>query len=95
MKAMVLNAYGESTEFQKTELTKPKPAAGQVLVRVAATSVNTVDTMIRRMGQAELPLSPDLPGCWAWTLSGPSTRSALMSPVSRRATRLWLRRRAW
>ena len=70
MKAMVLNAYGESAEFQKTEMTKPTPAAGQVLVRVAATSVNTVDTMIRRMGQAELPLSPDLPAVLGMDFAG-------------------------
>ncbi|MDD9913800.1 MAG: zinc-dependent alcohol dehydrogenase family protein [Rhodospirillaceae bacterium] len=70
MKAMVLNAYGESAEFQQTEMTKPTPAAGQVLVRVAATSVNTVDTMIRRMGQTELPLSPDLPAVLGMDFAG-------------------------
>ena len=51
-------------------MTKPTPAAGQVLVRVAATSVNTVDTMIRRMGQAELPLSPDLPAVLGMDFAG-------------------------
>ena len=51
-------------------MTKPTPAAGQVLVRVAATSVNTVDTMIRRMGQAELSLSPDLPAVLGMDFAG-------------------------
>ena len=51
MKAMVLNEYGENAEFQPTELPQPSVKAGYVVVRVAATSVNTVDTMIRQMGK--------------------------------------------
>ncbi len=57
MKAMALNEYGENAEFQLTELPQPSVKAGLVVVRVAATSVNTVDTMIRQMGKT-LPLSP-------------------------------------
>jgi len=68
--AKVLNAYGESAEFQQTEMTKPTPAAGHELVRIAATSVNTVDTMIRLMGQAELPLAPDLPAVLGMDFAG-------------------------
>lgn len=42
----------------------PQPAVknGPVLVRVAATRVNTIDTMIRRLGQENLPLSPATAG---------------------------------
>ncbi|WP_291982133.1 MULTISPECIES: zinc-dependent alcohol dehydrogenase family protein [unclassified Candidatus Accumulibacter] len=43
--------------------------AGHVLVRVAATSVNTVDTMIRQMGK-DLPLSPDLPAVLGMDFAG-------------------------
>ena len=60
MKAMVLNEYGDNAEFQLTELPQPPVEHGHVVVRVAATSVNTVDTMIRQSGK-DLPLSPDLP----------------------------------
>ena len=60
MKAMILREYGANAEFQAAELPAPCAKAGHVLVRVAATSVNTVDTMIRQMGK-DLPLSPDLP----------------------------------
>jgi alcohol dehydrogenase len=60
MKAMALNSYGYDSEFTLTDLSQPEVSAGHVLVRVAAASVNTVDTMIRQMGK-ELPLSPDLP----------------------------------
>ena len=69
MKAMVLNEYGENAEFQPTELPQPSVKAGYVVVRVAATSVNTVDTMIRQMGK-DLPLSPDLPAVLGMDFAG-------------------------
>lgn len=70
MKAMVLRDYGDDAEFQLAELPKPHAKAGHVVVRVSATSVNTVDTMIRRMGQKDLPLSPDLPAVLGMDFAG-------------------------
>ena len=70
MKAMILNEYGDNAEFKITELSKPPVKAGHVVVRVAATSVNTVDTMIRQMGQEDLPLSPDLPAVLGMDFAG-------------------------
>lgn len=70
MKAMVLNSYGESAEFKMTDLPEPSLEAGQVLVRIAATSVNTVDTMIRTLGQDGLALSPDLPAVLGMDFAG-------------------------
>ncbi|MEW8525589.1 MAG: zinc-dependent alcohol dehydrogenase family protein [Candidatus Thiodiazotropha endolucinida] len=69
MKAMVLNEYGDNAEFQLTELPQPAAKAGHVVVRVAATSVNTVDTMISQMGK-DLPLSPDLPAVLGMDFAG-------------------------
>ena len=69
MKAMVLNEYGDNAEFQLTELPLPSVKSGHVMVRVAATSVNTVDTMIRQMGK-DLPLSPDLPAVLGMDFAG-------------------------
>lgn len=69
MKAMILNAYGEQAAFEATELPKPAVKPGHVLLRVAATSVNTVDTMIRQMGK-DLPLSPDLPAVLGMDFAG-------------------------
>ena len=69
MKAMVLNEYGDNAEFQLAELPQPSVKAGHVVVRVAATSVNTVDTMIRQMGK-DLPLSPDLPAVLGMDFAG-------------------------
>lgn len=70
MKAMVLNEYGENAEFQSTELVKPDVKPGHVIVKIAATSINTVDTMIRQMGQEDLPLSPDLPAVLGMDFAG-------------------------
>ena len=70
MKAMILNEYGENAEFQETEIAQPSVKAGHVVVRVAATSVNTVDTMIRQLGQENLPLSPDLPAVLGMDFAG-------------------------
>lgn len=69
MKAMILNAYGPEAAFTETEMPKPAPAPGQVLVRVQASSVNTVDTMIRTMGR-DLPLSPELPAVLGMDFAG-------------------------
>jgi len=69
MKAMVLNAYGDNAEFTVTELPQPEITAGHVLLRIAAASVNTVDTMIRQMGK-DLPLSPDLPAILGMDFAG-------------------------
>lgn len=69
MKAMILNEYGSQATFQAADVPQPTPKAGHVLVRVAASSVNTVDTMIRQMGK-DLPLSPDLPAVLGMDFAG-------------------------
>lgn len=70
MKAMILTTYGENARFQMADLPKPKVAPGHVLVRIAATSVNTVDTMIRQLGQENLPIAPDLPAVLGMDFAG-------------------------
>ena len=69
MRAMVLNAYGDDAPFEASELPTPEPKEGEVLVQIAASSVNTVDTMIRRMGK-DLPLSPDTPALLGMDFAG-------------------------
>ena len=69
MKAMALNNYGDDAEFTLSDLPRPEVSVGYVLVKVAAASVNTVDTMIRQMGK-ELPLSPELPAILGMDFSG-------------------------
>jgi alcohol dehydrogenase len=69
MKAMILNTYGDDAKFQLTKLPRPALRPGHVLVRIAATSVNTIDTKIRKMGKA-LALSPDLPAVLGMDFAG-------------------------
>ena len=69
MKAMLINAYGEDSVFESAEIEKPSVQSGQVLVKIAASSVNTVDTMIRNMGE-ELPLSPKIPALLGMDFAG-------------------------
>lgn len=69
MKVMVLNTYGEDSRFTATEIDTPIPQKGEVLVKIAASSVNTVDTMIRKMGE-DLPLSPNTPAILGMDFAG-------------------------
>jgi NADPH2:quinone reductase len=50
MQALVINRYNGPLEI--TDLPKPAPAAGQVLVRIAASGLNPLDTKIRAGGAA-------------------------------------------
>lgn len=70
MKAMILNSYGPDAAFEPADLPTPAIKPGHILVRVAATSVNTVDTMIRQLGQDDLPLSPNLPALLGMDFAG-------------------------
>lgn len=69
MKAMILRAYGADASFQAAELPQPSVKAGHVVVRVAASSVNVVDTMIRAMG-AGLPFAPAFPAVLGMDFAG-------------------------
>lgn len=69
MKAMILNTYGENSIFESLDIKKPEVKAGYILVKIAASSVNTVDTMIRNMGE-DLPLSPSTPALLGMDFAG-------------------------
>ncbi len=69
MKAMIINGYGENAVFEAAEVDTPEVEPGHVLVKIAASSVNTVDTMIRKMGK-DLPLSPDTPAILGMDFAG-------------------------
>ncbi|MBK1885606.1 zinc-dependent alcohol dehydrogenase family protein [Marinobacter sp. DY40_1A1] len=69
MKAMVLNQYGEQAVFEQADIAAPTAQPGQVIVRVAASSINTVDTMIRQMG-VDLPFAPPLPAVLGMDFAG-------------------------
>ena len=69
MKAMIINEYGEDSVFEMGQKDKPNLKNGEVLVKISASSVNTVDTMIRKMGK-DLPLSPDTPAILGMDFAG-------------------------
>ena len=69
MKGMLIKEYGENAVFEGSEIEKPRVKAGHVLVKIAASSVNTVDTMIRKMGK-DLPLSPNAPAILGMDFAG-------------------------
>ena len=63
MKAAYITEQGSPEKFQIGELSKPEPAANQILVKIAASSVNPIDTYIRS-GAIPLPVEfPYVPGC--------------------------------
>ena len=45
MKAIVYTQYGSPDVLQLTEVPKPQPAAGEVLVKVHATTLNAADRL--------------------------------------------------
>ncbi|NKI31812.1 zinc-dependent alcohol dehydrogenase family protein [Croceivirga thetidis] len=69
MKAMIITEYGENSVFEMQEIEVPTPKSGELLIKIAASSVNTVDTMIRKMG-SDLPLSPETPALLGMDFAG-------------------------
>ncbi len=50
MKVQLIRENGGPEVFETSEMERPEPNAGEVLVKVAAASVNTADLMARSMG---------------------------------------------
>ncbi|MEW5774212.1 MAG: zinc-dependent alcohol dehydrogenase family protein [Thermodesulfobacteriota bacterium] len=62
MRAMLLHGFGDVSNLRMGDIPRPEPGPGQVLVRVAAASVNPIDVKIRRMAPAFAPEPPAVPG---------------------------------
>jgi NADPH2:quinone reductase len=62
MKAIVVHEFGGPEVLKLEEIPTPKPAAGQVLVRVHAIGVNPYDTAMRAGTYAVKPPLPYTPG---------------------------------
>jgi NADPH2:quinone reductase len=62
MKAIVVHEFGGPEVLRLEEIPTPKPAAGQVLVRVHAVGVNPYDTNMRNGTYAVKPPLPYTPG---------------------------------
>src|ERR1700747_2889240 len=62
MKAIRVHEFGGPEQLKLDELPTPKPAAGQILVRVHAAGVNPYDTYMRAGTYAVKPALPFTPG---------------------------------
>jgi NADPH2:quinone reductase len=62
MKAIEITAYGGPDVLRPTERATPVPAAGEVLIRVAASGVNRPDVLQRKGLYPVPPGASDLPG---------------------------------
>lgn len=62
MKAMMLKSFGGPEVFELRDTPKPVPGAGQVLVRVHASSINPLDYQVRRGDYSDLVPLPAITG---------------------------------
>ena len=62
MKAILIHEFGGPEVLKLEEVPTPKPAAGQVLVRIHAAGVNPYDTYMRAGTYAQKPPLPYTPG---------------------------------
>jgi NADPH2:quinone reductase len=62
MKAIALTSFGGPEAFELCEVPKPEPHAGQVLVRVHATSINPLDYQVRRGDYRDVVQLPAITG---------------------------------
>lgn len=62
MKAMMLESFGGAESFKLRDVPAPVPNAGEVLVRVYATSINPLDYQVRRGDYADLVPLPAITG---------------------------------
>jgi len=62
MKAALLTSFGGPDAFELRDVPKPVPQAGQVLVRVHATSINPLDYQVRRGDYADFVPLPAITG---------------------------------
>lgn len=62
MKALMLKSFGGPESFELCDVPKPVPGAGQVLVRVYATSINPLDYQVRRGDYCDLVQMPAITG---------------------------------
>jgi NADPH:quinone reductase-like Zn-dependent oxidoreductase len=69
MKAVVMNEYGGPEVLRFGDYPDPSPGAGEVLVKVAAASINPID-LLQRSGATKSFFPVEFPGIIGWDVSG-------------------------
>jgi len=69
MKAMLLEHYGADLSFAPHEVSRPEVGPGEVLIKIAGTSLNPIDNKIAILGEA-LAFAPELPAILGGDASG-------------------------
>jgi NADPH:quinone reductase len=80
MKAIVITAHGGPEVLAVTELADPVPAAGEVLIRVAAFGLNHAETYMRSGAMGTVAQVPGIE-CAGRVQADPSGRLAVGTPV--------------
>jgi len=62
LRAMIIREYGDPEVLVESNLEDPKPGPGEVVVRVTSTSVNRIDTLMRRGVEGYRVKLPHIPG---------------------------------
>src|SRR6266851_4779447 len=69
MKAVVMHEYGGPDVLKYEDVPDPVPGKGEVLIRMAAASINPVD-LWQRAGTTKASLRVEFPAIIGWDLSG-------------------------
>lgn len=77
MRAMVATGFGGPEVLSLQTVPRPVPGPGEVLVRVRASSLNPIDTKIRRGALSHLAPDPAILGC---DMAGEVTASGKLTP---------------
>ncbi|MFX3618685.1 MAG: NADP-dependent oxidoreductase [Sporolactobacillus sp.] len=73
MKAVVINHYGDANQLREAEVSMPVPSEHQVVVRLAATSINPLDWKLRE-GYLKQAMDWEFPIILGWDVAGVITK---------------------
>ncbi|MFT8317576.1 MAG: NADP-dependent oxidoreductase [Sporolactobacillus sp.] len=73
MKAVVINQYGDASQLREAEVSMPVPSEHQVVVRLAATSINPIDWKLRE-GYLKQAMDWEFPIILGWDVAGVITQ---------------------
>ena len=94
MRAVLFERSGSTSGLVLREVPDPTPAAGEVLVRIHATTVTQGDVVLRKMPQCWRACSGSVAsGCWVMSMPAWSRQSANACPATAPGTACSVRRR--